>query len=296
MSKSMMKKRTKAAIGAAVLAAAGWVLVQNRMLVTDELTLTVPDLPEAFDGKRILHISDLHKKRYGEGFNNLINSCAFLKPDLIFFTGDLFSRDERNLEPKLVLMRRLMKIGPVYYVTGNHEADAPDCANALNSALSKEGVHVLLGRSERIYEGEAFITVTGAALPKEHYRSEKGYSQRQEVTPGLMRDLVGEPDHGSVNFLLVHDPLPFEAYAEWGADVTFAGHVHGGVIRLPFIGGLLSPERRFFPKYSKGLYRLGKAQMIVSAGLGKFRLCNPSQLILVTLKRGLVVHNADKQL
>lgn len=275
-----------AAVGASVLAAAGWVLVQNRMLVTDELILTVPELPEAFDGKRILHISDLHKKRYGEGFNNLINSCSFLKPDLIFFTGDLFSRDETELEPKLVLMRRLMRIGSVYYVTGNHEADAPDRANALIAALSKEGVHVLMNRSERIYAGADHISVTGAALPKEHYRSAKGYSDRTEITPDLMRELVGEPDRSTVNFLLVHDPLPFEAYAAWGADAVFAGHVHGGVIRLPFVGGLLSPERVFFPKYSKGLYRSGRAQMIVSAGLGKFRLNNPSQLMIITLRRG----------
>lgn len=287
-----MKKRTKAAVAAAVLSAAGWTLVQNRMLVTDRLTLIVPGLPKAFDGKKILHISDLHDKRYGEGFNNLINSCAFLDPDYIFFTGDLFSRYDNDLEPKLVLMRRLMKLGEVYYVTGNHEADAPSSANALCTALYKEGIHVLLNRTERIYEGEDYISVTGAALPKEHYRTENGYSDRLEVTPDLMHRLVGEPDREAVNFLLAHDPLPFEAYVRWGADVTFSGHVHGGIIRLPFIGGLLSPERKFFPKYSKGLYRLGKAQMIVCAGLGKFRLGNPSELILVTLKHGEIVHDA----
>ena len=100
-----------------------------------------------------------------------------------------------------------------------------------------------------------------------------------------MKKLVGSPDRSSVCFLLAHDPLPFKAYAGWGADVTFSGHIHGGVIRLPFIGGLLSPERKFFPKYSKGLYHIGRSKLVVSAGLGKFRLNNPSQLLLITLKQ-----------
>lgn len=281
-----MRIWTKLGIGLSSAVVAGWVLVQNRMLTTDKLTVAVPDLPKAFDGKKILHISDLHTKRYGEGFNNLINSCKFLEPDYVFFTGDLFSRTEKNLEPKLVLMRRLLKLGSVYYCMGNHECDAPDKANALNAALAKEGVHVLVNSTRRIYEDGEYISVTGVSLPKDHYRSDSGFSHLTEVTPKLMRRLVGRPDRSSVTLLLAHDPLPFEAYAEWGADVTFSGHVHGGVIRLPLIGGLLSPERKFFPKYSKGLYRLGRSQMIVSAGLGKFRLNNPSQLILVTLRRG----------
>jgi len=77
--------------------------------------------------------------------------------------------------------------------------------------------------------------------------------------------------------------LFFEAYERWGADIVFSGHVHGGVIRLPIIGGLLSPERRFFPKYTKGLYRLGKTVMAVTAGLGKFRINDPSEIMLLTL-------------
>jgi len=275
----------KAGIGITAAAAAGWVLVQNRTLVTDKLTLSVKGLPKAFDGKKILHLSDLHGKRYGDNFNNLINSCAFLEPDYIFFTGDLFTRTEEDLEPKMVLMRRLMKLADVYYCNGNHECDAPSKANTLNLALSREGVHVLVNSTERIYEDGEYISITGVALPKDHYRKNNGFKDLTEITPELMRRLVGHPDRSSVCFLLAHDPLPFDAYAAWGADVTFSGHIHGGVIRLPFIGGLLSPERRFFPKYSKGLYHIGKAKLVVSAGLGKFRLNNPSQLLLITLKR-----------
>ena len=275
-----------AKIGAGVLisAAAGWTLVQNRWLTTSKYDICVPGLPKEFDGLKILHLSDLHKKRYGDGFNNLINSCSFLEPDLIFFTGDLFSRDEINLDPKPVLMQRLMKLAPVYYVIGNHEGDAPEKTAALCRKLSEDGVRVLNNRTEQIVRGGAHINITGAVLPQSHYRAAKGgYSSRTEITPQLMRALVGRPEKGVVTLLLAHDPLPFRAYAEWGADVTFAGHVHGGVVRLPLVGGVLSPERRFFPKYTKGVYKLGRSQLVVSAGLGKFRLHNPSQIILATL-------------
>ena len=280
-----MKIPAKLGIGVLTSAAAGWIFVQNRWLTTDKYEVTVPGLPSAFDGAKILHLSDLHKKRYGDGFNNLLNSCRFLEPDYIFFTGDLFSRRETNVEPKIVLMQRLMKIAPVYYVIGNHEADAPDRAAALCTALENEGVHVINNNTEYIVRDGQYIKITGAVLPQSHYRnSEGGFSQRTEITPEIMNDIAGTADRSCVNILLAHDPLPFEVYAGWGADLTFSGHVHGGVVRLPLIGGVFSPERRFLPKYSKGVYRLGTKQLVVSAGLGKFRLNNPSQIILVTLR------------
>ena len=281
-----MSVPAKLGIGLLTTATAGWVLVQNRWLSTSEYEVTVPGLPISFEGKRVLHLSDLHSKRYGDGFNNLINSCSFLDPDYVFFTGDLFSRSETNLDPKLLLMQRLMKLAPVYYIPGNHEGDVPDRAAVLFEALRREGVHVLVNRSEHIESGGEYINLVGAALPQSHYRTRSGFSGRTPITPRLMRELVGRPEQGCVNVLLAHDPLPFKAYAAWGADLVFAGHVHGGVVRLPGVGGVLSPERRFFPEYSKGVYTLGQSSMVVSAGLGKFRLHNPSQVILVTLKQG----------
>ena len=270
---------------AASAALGAYCLVQNRQLVTDNYDVYVRKLPDGFEGKKILHISDLHKKRYGDGFNNLINSCSFCNPDYIFFTGDLFSRSEENLTPKLVLMQRLMKIAPVYYAMGNHEADAREKSQALNFRLRREGIHVLVNKSERIYCDQEFINVYGAAFGIKFYKSEDGYKNISAVTSGVMTGLLGTADKTECNLLLAHNPLPFEEYRKWGADLTFSGHCHGGVIRLPVVGGLLSPERRFFPKYTKGIYTENGASMVVSAGLGKFRLQNPAQIICVTLHK-----------
>lgn len=270
------------ALGAAALA---YCFIENRQLALDEYTIESDKIPESFDGKCILHLSDLHRKRYGDGFNNLLNSCSYCSPDYIFFTGDLFSRCEDNLKPKVVLMQRLLKIAPVYYVMGNHETDAHDKADALIYVLEREGVHVLRNSNERIYCNNDYINIYGAELPIKYYEDVNGgYCNIATVTKEALDGFLGEPNRNECNVLLSHLPFAFEQYKEWGADIVFSGHCHGGVIRLPIVGGVLSPERKFFPKYTKGIYENGETSMVVSAGLGKFRLNNPSQIVCVTLK------------
>jgi predicted MPP superfamily phosphohydrolase len=66
-------------------------------------------------------------------------------------------------------------------------------------------------------------------------------------------------------------------------DLVLSGHVHGGCVRLPLIGGVLSPERKFFPKYSLGKYTEKNTTMIVTSGLGKFRLFNPPEIVVIDL-------------
>jgi predicted MPP superfamily phosphohydrolase len=88
--------------------------------------------------------------------------------------------------------------------------------------------------------------------------------------------------------LLAHTPTKLDAYSEWGADLVLSGHMHGGMIQVPFIGGLLSPEVELFPKYDKGYFISNETHMILSAGLGNgvfpLRILNKPELCLVTLK------------
>lgn len=98
---------------------------------------------------------------------------------------------------------------------------------------------------------------------------------------------MGVYDSAQYGVLLAHNPLCFDSYAKWGADLTLCGHVHGGMIRLPFAGGLLSPEREFFPKYSAGIYEHSGKKMIVSRGLGSgtfgIRILNRPEIVVITL-------------
>lgn len=276
---------------AAAAAAGVYCMVQNRQLRITEYNISCKGLSKAFSGKKILQLSDLHTKTYGDNYDNLINSCKASQPDYIFFTGDLYSRNEKNIAHKVVLMKRLKEIAPVYYVYGNHEADTPEKAQALSEKLEQEGVHVLRNQEVRIYIGEEYINIYGADIDRKYYKNSKGrYDNLPRLTCDVLKEMLGEPDSKHFNILLAHTPFPFKEYTKWGADLVFSGHCHGGVIRLPKVGGLLSPERSFFPKYTKGVYPCNEndkmSQMVVSTGLGKFRLQNPSEIVIVTLTSG----------
>lgn len=150
----------------------GYMLISNRQLRVNKYELKVSKLPKNFVGKKILLLADLHKKRYGDNFNNLVNSCIAAEPDFIFFAGDLYSRDETDMIPKLALMKRLKHIAPTYYIFGNHETDNMDNAEALALKLTECGVHILRNNMEQIKIGEDHINIYGTQLPQRFYRNE----------------------------------------------------------------------------------------------------------------------------
>ena len=103
-----------------------------------------------------------------------------------------------------------------------------------------------------------------------------------------MSFIFGIPDPEVFHILLAHNPVYFDTYAAWGADLTLSGHLHGGIIRIPGIGGLITPQAQLFPKYDRGLISVNGKYMVVSAGLGEhtvpIRIFNPPQLILITVE------------
>ena len=100
-----------------------------------------------------------------------------------------------------------------------------------------------------------------------------------------MVDYLGVKQPDTYTILLAHNPLDFDVHAEWGADLSLGGHVHGGLIRLPVINGILSPERRLMPKYKEGVYKKGNSYLVANRGLGRFRIHNPPEIVTVTLHR-----------
>lgn len=99
-------------------------------------------------------------------------------------------------------------------------------------------------------------------------------------------ELLGRPSKEKFEILLAHTPKYAETYVKWGGDLIFSGHYHGGMMRLPFLGGVISPDFRLFPKYSKGQFTFGEQHLIVGAGLGEhtipLRIWNPRELVMVT--------------
>ena len=103
-----------------------------------------------------------------------------------------------------------------------------------------------------------------------------------------MKEILGEADEDYFNILLAHNPQYFKEYAGWGADLTLAGHIHGGLVRLPLLGGVVSPMVSFFPKYDGGTFFENGKEMILSRGLGThtipIRMFNPGELNIITIK------------
>ena len=164
---------------------------------------------------------------------------------------------------------------------GNHEGDLPPAVyERFRQTVSRSGA-VLLENQTVTVKGVRFA---GLFLPAEFFRGGGllGLSRAADCTAETLNGLLGrcEPD----TVLLAHNPLFFPAYADWGAALTLSGHIHGGALRLPLVGGLLSPERSFGPHYDKGCFRRGRHQLIVSGGLGKLRLFNPPEICLITAK------------
>ena len=123
--------------------------------------------------------------------------------------------------------------------------------------------------------------ITGASLKREVYKKDGCYKNLDVYSLSELQNAVGKPNSDALNLLIAHHPLFADVYNAWGADITFSGHIHGGAVRIPFLNlGLLSPERRFFPRYSKGVYKVGNMLLCVSGGLGKLRLFNPPEIIV----------------
>ena len=150
--------------------------------------------------------------------------------------------------------------------------------------FAKEKLGCLLeDEKEQINIKGTHLTVHGYELPEKYYKR----FQQQYISAEEIRKSIQEPEEGRYNILLAHNPVYFEGYALWGADLTLSGHLHGGLMRLPLIGGVISPQVKLFPKYDCGLYEKYGRKLLVTAGLGShsiaFRINNPAEFMLVEL-------------
>ncbi len=239
---------------------------------------------------RILHISDIHFSRNTTHEENISCMNEILHQVKLFtssncviaITGDLLSRkiNSDSVHDALIFLNKLRKFAPVVYSFGNHEMDLPVKFREKFSRTAEHSGIMILDNQTIFLNG---VNITGLTLPQTVYKNQAGnYFQLEKITPALLETCVGKcTEHPCI--LLAHSPIGFPAYAEWNADFVLSGHVHGGMIRLPKIGGLFSPERKFFPEYTKGIYKIKNCYMNVSAGIGKFRLNNPPEIVCIDL-------------
>ena len=236
------------------------------------------------DGIRIAVISDIHDRKYGENNGTLISDLRALKPDLILFLGDMVIRDEDDYRPMLDLVSALTEIAPCYGVLGNHESERIYYGNdkELPVLFENAGLKLLRNAVEEIRIGKdtvQLIGVEGTAHGFEEYGGRE-FMEKTDVDPS------------AYCILMAHIPILFETQLSgYDFDLGIAGHVHGGIVVLPFIGGIYSHEEGFLPKFTAGKYILDKQQtLIISAGLGdskRFppRINNMPELVVIDINR-----------
>lgn len=276
----MRRRKTAVLLVLTALLAAGFLLWGNCSLQTTETALVSPALPPAFDGLRIVELADLHGRVFGRGSRRLLAAVRRAEPDLICIDGDLFD-EHTDLAMLPPLLRGLCAIAPVYYVTGNHEWRVPGLRGIL-AQMRACGVTVLQDNWRVLRRGEDALIVAGTDDPC-------GPAERK--TPAeLIADIRAEAGEAAFLLLLTHrnDQLP--QWSALGVQAVLAGHCHGGVVRLPFVGGLFGTDRRLFPAWDAGLYRQGETALYVSRGLGytnvHFRLFNRPEVAVIVLRRG----------
>lgn len=273
-------------VGLLAVAAGGWAWFQWQCwgLQATQAEAVLNRLPEGFDGYRIVHLSDLHGHEYGEGNMDLLDLVREQTPDLIVVTGDVVDQ-ESQLAMIPALARGLAAIAPTYYVTGNHEWSlGTGTVKELKGLFSQCGVTPLSNQYERLERNGAQIVLAGVDDPN-------GYAD--QTTPEELFAAVEKEAPGLFTLLLAHRNDRFGQYAAAGYDFVMSGHGHGGIVRLPFVGGLFGTNRMLFPKWTAGLYTQGDSTLFVSRGLGNntapfqgFRIFNRPELAVVTLKTG----------
>lgn len=260
-----------------------WIAWGNTALEVLEFVVSSEKLPESFSGYRIAQISDLHNAQFGEENSQLLELLESTDPDCIVLTGDLV--DSRRMDVKVAVSfgEQAVKIAPVYYVNGNHESRIEEYED-LKAGLEKAGVTVLENQVVPLERSGQQIYLAGVNDP--NFQTDFLFDEPEQVLRWELDQVTPEKDEYWI--LLSHRPEYFDLYREYGVDLVFTGHAHGGQFRLPFVGGIAAPGQGLFPKYDDGLYTEAGTSMLVSRGVGNslfpFRVNNRPEIVVAELR------------
>lgn len=221
---------------------------------------------------RITQITDFHSNDRVD-LGGIIESVRLFDPHFIALTGDIIDFKTVDFSLSYELIERLVETGkPVYFVYGNHEHGNPHFREFING-IEDRGIEILDENSVGLTIGDNTLMIYGS----DFYSSSDGYEK-----------LFSNVDAGNFNILLAHSPNRPIPYLHEEIDLMLSGHTHGGQVRLPIVGGVLSPGEGFFPEYDKGLMKIGDTTLYIDSGLGNsvlpIRLFNPVQISEIVIK------------
>ena len=278
------KRRVKAVAAVFVSVAAAVFatnLYFNKNAYVSHYTYTSDKVPTEFDGYKIAVVSDVHNSRY---YEKIIARLDEQNPDLIIFSGDMIQLPETDLGNVIKIAESQRDKRDMYAVFGNHEAETKaEIRKRIASELKQCGISVLANSAADIKIGDAKIRLIGI--------EDSGEKTIDDTEIGKIKKTAEKnAADGTLNILICHRASLYPKIKDSAVDLIISGDLHGGVARLPFIGGLVGDEeKRFLPDYTSGVYKEDDAaEMIVSRGcdynLVKMRIFNPPDIPIITLK------------
>ena len=283
------KKRTRAILACiALLLLAGLLfnLILNTRVRAVSYTVSLSNLDSPV---RLVLLSDLHGKSFGRDNSRLIAKIQEQAPDAICLAGDMLERnaDAQDVKALLQLVERLCQIAPVYFAPGNHEQEYMETNDTLLMQVAEAGAVV-------VNDSYADAVIAGQPLRIGGTMGHAFYFGRteEEFTASPEYRFLKEFEHTEApKICLAHMPDTFifnGAYNLWDVDLVLSGHTHGGLVRLPFVGGLYAPMQGWLPEYDRGWFRLGDhMQMVITSGLAGHdiipRINNPPEIAVIEL-------------
>ena len=264
------------------------IYISNNCLKHVKYEVETDKLPDNIEHLKIVHITDVHSKLYGENNKKVIDMVNSINPDFVVMTGDIISKYENNIDRFIEMYKEIYTKYIVFYSIGNHERKLgySNYKYYINR-LTELGVHVIVNGTEKYYIGDDYIVINALKF-RENMQPKKLTNEKREKYIRFMQNKIDNIDDKKFNILLSHDPENFEMYKDLGVDMIFSGHDHGGLIRIGKIC-LLSPRKRLFPKYAYGKYTLDKTTIITSSGMGpariNIRLFNRPEIVEVNIEK-----------
>ena len=233
---------------------------------------------------KIVLISDLHGRKFGIDNNLLVNAIKEERPDFIAITGDMVNSDDMQHNTALTLIQQLANISPVYYIHGNHENQYANKV-ALEKSLESKDVTILNNSMDYFTSDNGVEILVGGLAGFPYYEFDAPDYDNEERH---FLDAFIKQQENNFSILLAHQPeLYFWGLSEKNIDLMLCGHTHGGVVQLPFLGGVYAPNQGFFPEYDKGFFSSGTANMIITSGLGNTssipRINNEPEICIINI-------------
>lgn len=264
----------------------------NNKLKCEFYEIPKEEVPESFRGNKIIMLADLHEHEFGKKNIHLLNKIKEESPDYIVIAGDLFvkKRKEFQVEKIVFFLEQLQRIATVFYAPGNHELflenkwELTGEYKRFVEKIENLGVKYLSNQFIELEKNNQKIRITGLSLPKQYYTK---FYNSFKLEQKALEALIGVAEENCYNILIAHNPIYFSEYVKWGANLVLAGHVHGGIVNLPGLGGVLSTTYELFPKYDFGMFQKNMGRMVLTRGLGthtiKIRLFNIPEVSVICL-------------